>query len=111
MGEEFARLERMIMERKDHAAAHVVVAPIGTARPSNPQPRSSEISCDVHVCMEGNTEGRMDSKSEEFEPSSAGTGQLESPSAGTSFEASGQQCLLNWEMEQPSLLTAVCSSA
>ena len=29
--EEFTRLERMIMERRGRAAAHVVVAPIDTA--------------------------------------------------------------------------------
>ena len=32
--EEFARLERMIMERRGCAAAHVVVAQIGTAQPN-----------------------------------------------------------------------------
>ena len=96
---EFARLERMIVERRGRAAAHVVVASIGTAQPSNPRSRSSEVSCDVHVCTEENTNGRMDSESGELEPSLAGTGQLESPSAGTGFEAPGQQCLSNWEME------------
>ena len=44
----------------------------------------------------------MDPKPGEFEPSSAGTGQLESPSAGTGFEAPGQQCPSNWEIEQTS---------
>ena len=39
--EELARLERMIMERRGRAAAHVVVAPIGIAQPSNPQSRCS----------------------------------------------------------------------
>ena len=74
---EFARLERMVMERRGRAAAHVIVAPIGTAQPSKPRSRCSEISFDVHVCMKGNTEGRMDPESGQLEPSSAGTGQLE----------------------------------
>ena len=46
----------------------------------------------------------MDPEPEELEPSSAGTSQLVSPSPGTGFEAPGQQCLSNWEMEQ---ITAV----
>ena len=103
MDGKFTRLEeRMIIERRGRAAAHVVVAPIGTAQLSNPRSRCSEVSCDVNVCMKGNTKGRMDSEPDELEPSSAGTGQLESPSASTSFEAPEQQCLSNWEMEQTS---------
>ena len=58
--EEFARLERMIREKRGRAAAHVVVTPIDTAQPCNPQSCSSEISFDVHVCIEENTEGVMD---------------------------------------------------
>ena len=85
--EEFARLERMIRERRGRAAAHVVVAPIDTAQPCNPR-SSSEISFDVHVYMKGNDEGRMDPE----------RGQLESPSAGTGLKTPGQQCLPNWEM-------------
>ena len=34
--EEFARLERMIMERRGRAVAHVVIAPIDTAQLCNP---------------------------------------------------------------------------
>ena len=98
--EEFARLERIIMERRSHAAAHVAVAPIGTVQPSNPRSRCSEISFDVHVSMEGSIESRMDSESEQLESLSAGTDQLESPSADTGFEAPGQQYLSNWEMER-----------
>ena len=81
--EEFTRLERMIMERRGHAAAHVVVPPIDTAQPCNPRPRCSEILFDVHVCTEENTEGGMDPEPGELEQSSAGTGQLEPSSAGT----------------------------
>ena len=92
----------MVMEKRGRAVAHVIVAPIGTAELSNPQSRCSEISFDVHVCMEVNTEGRMHPEPGELEPSLTGTGQLESPSAGTGFEAPGQQCLSNWEMEQTS---------
>ena len=40
--------------------------------------------------MEENTEGKMN-----LEP-----GELESSSAGTGFEAPGQQCLWNWDMER-----------
>ena len=100
MEEEFARLERMITERRGRAAAHMVVAPIGTAQPSNPRSRCSEISFDVHACVEGNTDGSADPESEQLGPSSAGTDQLESPSAGMGFETPGQQCLSNWEMER-----------
>ena len=100
--ENLARLEHMIMERGGDTAAHVIVAPIGIDQPSNPRSRYSETSFDVHFCMEGNTEGRVDPEPGELELSSAGTGQLESPSAGTGFEAPGQQCLSNWEMEQTS---------
>ena len=85
----------MIMKRRDRVAANVVVAPTGTAQPSNPRSRCSEISSDVHVFVEENTEGRMDPEPEELEPSSAGTGQLESSSAGMGFEAPRQQCLSN----------------
>ena len=38
--EEFARLERMIMERRGRAMAHVVVAPIDAAQPCNPRSRT-----------------------------------------------------------------------
>ena len=85
--EEFARLERMIMERRGRAAAHVVVAPIDTAQHCTPR-SSSDISFDVHVYMEGNTQVRMDPK----------RGQLESSSSGKGVVTPGQQCLPNWEM-------------
>ena len=87
--QDFARLKR-IMGRKGHIEAHTIVAPIGTDQPSNPRSRCSEISCDVRVCMEENTKGRMDPEPLE----------LESSSAGTDFETPGQQCLLNWEMDR-----------
>ena len=77
------------MEGRDRAAAHVVVALTDTAQPCNPQ-SSSGISSDVHVRMEGTTQGRMDPEPDQLESSSAGTGQLESPSAGTGFETPGQ---------------------
>ena len=88
--EELARLERIFMERRGHAATRAAVAAIGTTQPSNPRSRCSEISFDVHVCMEGIAKGRMDP-----EP-----GKLELSSAGMGFEAPRQQCLSNWEMEQ-----------
>ena len=98
MGKEFARLERMIMERRGRAAAHVVVAPIDTAQPCNPRSSCSEISFDVHIFMERNTQGRMNPEPGQLEPSLAGTGQFESPSTGTGFETPGQQCPPNQEM-------------
>ena len=60
--EELARPERTIMERRGRAVAHAIIAPVGTAlaQPFNFRPRCSEISFNIHVCMEGNTEGRMD---------------------------------------------------
>ena len=77
--EELERFECIFMERRGRAAAHVVVAQIGTAQPSNPRSCCSEISFDVYVCMEGNTEGRMDLESEQLKSSSTRTGQLEYP--------------------------------
>ena len=74
--EEFARLERTIVERRGRAAVHVVIAPIKTNQPCNPR-SSSDISFDVHVYMEGNNERRMNSERGQLESSSAGTGQLE----------------------------------
>ena len=106
--EEFARLERMIMERRGRDAAHVTVAPIDTTQPCSPRSRSSEISLYARVYIEENTEGGMDLEPGELGQSSAGTSQLdqssvgtdqlESPSAGTGFETPRQQCLPNWEM-------------
>ena len=55
-----------------------------------------------NVCMEENTEGRMDPESGQLELSSTGTGQLESPSTGTGFEAPRQQCIANWDIERTS---------
>ena len=78
---------------------HASVAPIGTAQPSKPRPRCSEISFDVRVCMEESTERKMDP-----EP-----GELESSSAGTSFEALGQQCSRTGRWNEP-LSTTVRSS-
>ena len=68
MDREFTRLERMIIERRGRTATHEVVAPIGTAQPSSPRSRFSEISFDVYVCMEGNNEGGMDPEPGELEP-------------------------------------------
>ena len=70
--EEFARLKRIIMERRGRAAAPAIVAPIG-------------ISFDARVCMEESTEGKMGPE----------RGALESTSSGTGLEAPGQQCLSN----------------
>ena len=80
----------IIMERRGRAAADVFVAPIDTVQPPNPRSRCSEISCDVRVYMEENTEGKVEPEIE----------QLESSSAGTGFETPVQQCLSNWEMER-----------
>ena len=58
--EEHARFERIIVERRGRAAAHAIVAPIGTAlaQPSNSRSRCLGISFDVSVCMEESTEGQ-----------------------------------------------------
>ena len=106
--EEFARLKRMVVERRGRDAAHVTVAPIDTAQPCSPRSRSSEISLEVSVYIEENTEVGMDLEpveleqssagASQLEQSSAGTDQLESPSDGTGFETPGQQCLPNWEI-------------
>ena len=45
--EEIERFERIFVERRGRAAAHVVLAPIGTAQPSDPRSRCLEISFDV----------------------------------------------------------------
>ena len=82
--EELARLKRIIMERRGRAAVHVIVAPIDIAQPSNLRSRCSDITCDVHIYMEENTEGKM----------KAELGQLKSSSADTGIETPGQQCLL-----------------
>ena len=80
--EGFTRLKR-IMKRRGRAAAHVIIAPSGTAQPSNPRPRCSAISFDVSVCMGEIIEGKMDPEG----------GELEASLAGMGLEASGQQCL------------------
>ena len=98
---EFAMLKR-IVERRDRDAAHVTVAPIGTAQPCSPQSRSSEISFDARVYMEKNDERTMDPERD----------QLGSPSAGISFETPGQQCHPRWKTEdEPLLPPAACLSA
>ena len=47
--EEFARLERIIRERRGRTAAHAVVAPIGTAQPSNPRSRAVQKHLSIYV--------------------------------------------------------------
>ena len=81
--DEFARLERMIVERRDRAAAHLVVAPIDTAQPCNSRSRSSKISFDARVFIEGNNEDRMDPERSQLESLSAGTG-LKHPDSSVS---------------------------
>ena len=92
--EAFTRLERKIMEKRGRAAAYVAVGPIDTAQPCNSRSSCSEISFDVHVYMEGNTQGWVEPEPGQLKPSSAGTGQLESPSTRTGFEKPGQQCIM-----------------
>ena len=45
--EEIERFERIFVERRGRAAAHVVLAPIDTAQPSDPRSRCLKISFDV----------------------------------------------------------------
>ena len=71
------------MERRGRAAAHVVVAQIGTAQLSNPRTFCSKILFNVHVCTEENTEGKMNSEPGDLEPSWAGTS-FEAPDSSVS---------------------------
>ena len=94
--EEFARIERLV-ERRCRDAAHVTIAPVGTAQYCSPRSPGSETSFDTHVYvekkdedMEEKDEGRMDLEQD----------QLESSSASTGFETPGQQCHPNWETGQ-----------
>ena len=56
--EELARFERIMVERRERAAAHAIVALIGTIQPS--KSRCLAISFDVSVCMEEIIEGKGD---------------------------------------------------
>ena len=76
------------MEKRGRAAALAIIVPTGMTQPS--ESRCSAISFDVSDCMEELMEEKMEPELGEFESSSTGTG----------FEAPGQQCLLNWEMER-----------
>ena len=87
---ELARFERIIMERRGRAAAHAIIAPIGTAQPSYLRSRYSGISFDGSVCIENIIEGKIEPE----------LGKLGSSSAGTGLEAPGKQCLSNWEMKR-----------
>ena len=97
--EGFTRFKR-IMKRRGRAAAHVLIAPSGTAQPSNSRPRCSAISFDVSVCMGEIIEGKMDPERGELEASLAGVGLLKHPDSSVSRTGRLNE----------SLSTAVCSS-
>ena len=84
--QEFTMLKRFV-ERRGRDAAHVTIAPVNTAQYCSPRSPSPETQFDARVYLEENEEGKMDPERD----------QLESPSASTSFETSGQQCHPNWE--------------
>ena len=59
--EDFARFERIIMERRGRATAPAIVALIGAAlaQPINPRSRCLARPLDLSVCMEESTEGKV----------------------------------------------------
>ena len=83
-------IKRYVEKRTREAAqAQVTVTPMDTVQRCSPCPLDPEPSSSVYVKLE-NTEGKMGPELEE----------LESPSAGTGLETSGQQCPPNegiWE--------------
>ena len=84
--EEFARLKRMIVERRGHDATHVTVAPIDTARPCSPRSRSSETSFDARLYGEK----RRGQDGPGAKSAQITIGRYE-------FGTPGQQCLPKWE--------------
>ena len=75
------------MEKPSREAAQVIVTPVDTVQYCSPRPQTPESSSDVHVNMEEKDEGWMN----------PGRDELESSSAGTGLETSGQQCHPIWE--------------
>ena len=85
--EEFAILKRLVEKgSRETAQAQVTVTPVDTVQHCCPCPLSPEMPADVCMRLERN-EGRMGSELKELESSSAGTG----------FEAPGQQCRPIWK--------------
>ena len=86
--EELAVIKRYV-ERRRREAAQVTVTPVSTVQHCIPRSLNPEMPPDVCVSLESN-EGKMDPELKELESSSAGTG----------LETSGQQCPSNegtWE--------------
>ena len=80
--EELAVMKRYVEKRSREAAqAQVTVTPVDAVRYCSLSPQTPEPSSSVCVQLENN-EGKMDQE----------RGELESPSAGTGLETSGQQC-------------------
>ena len=89
--EQFARLKRFV-EKRDRDAAHVTVAPVGTAQYRSPHSPTPVMLFDTRVHMEKKdehseqkTEGMMNPERDQLKPLSLSTG-LETP---------GQQCPSN----------------
>ena len=78
--EELAVIKRYV-EKRSREAVQVTVTPVNTVQYCSPRPQIPEPMSDVCVILESN-EGKVDPERDE----------LESPSAGTSFETPGQQC-------------------
>ena len=91
LDEHFARLKRFV-EKRDRDAAHVTVAPVGTAQYRSPHSPTPEMLFDTRVHMEKKdehsekkTEGMMDPERDQLKPLSPSTG----------LETSGQKCPSN----------------
>ena len=78
---------KRFVEKRDHDAAHVTVAPANTAQYRSPRSPTPEISFDVRVCMEENEEDMVDPERDQLKPLSASTG----------FETPVQQGHPSWE--------------
>ena len=102
---EFARIKECV-EKRSREAAQVTVTPVDTVQHSSPCPLDPAPSSSVYVKLES-SEGKMGPELKE----------IESPLAGTSFEAPGQQCPPNegiWEQGRTtakSFLTAGVDSS
>ena len=86
--EEFVILKRLV-EKRSREAAQVTATPVSTVQHCIPRSLNPEMPSEVCINLESN-EGKMDPEMVE----------LESPSAGTGFKTSGQQCHPIWETER-----------
>ena len=90
--EELAVIKRYV-EKRSREAAQMTVTPVSIVQHCIPRSLNPEIPSDVHVNMEEKDQDWMNPERDELESSSAGTG----------LEMTGQQCPPNegtWEKEQ-----------